>query len=141
MSNLLIDVADPKAILPLVRIRHGLISTIMAAGLLVILFIGGWIATTFFKVFLLFTVTFLGQFANAEGELSAWIWIPSACLALLVWLAVVAHPAIWAILGLVGALLGAASAVRPSIAAIPTVILLANAAAKLVMWTGLHFRK
>lgn len=139
--NFLIDASDPKAILPLSRMRHGFFCTLMAAGLLAILFVGGWIAAVFFQVFLLFAVTFLGNFADAEGQLSLWIWIPSACVGLLVWLVVVVLPALWAILGFIGALIGVASSIRPSIAEFPPVILLANAAARLAVWVGLRFRR
>lgn len=141
MFNFLIDASDPKAILPFGRLRHGLICTFMAAGLLAVLLIGGWIATTFFKLFLLFAVTLLGNFVDADGHVSGWIWIPCACFALMVWLVVVALPALWALFSFVGALLGVGSAIRPSLAAVPAVVLLANAAAKLAMWFGLRFRK
>lgn len=136
MFNFLIDASDPEAILPFGRIRHGLFCALMAVGLLAVLFVGGWIATTFFQIFLFLAVKFLGSFADADGQVSFWIWIPSACAAVVVWIVVVALPALWAMLGLVGALLGLASSIRPSLAAAPAVILLANAAARLAMWVA-----
>lgn len=139
--NFLLDTSDPKASLPRGRLGHGLFCTFMAAGLSAVLVIGGWIATVFFQGLLLFAVTLLGGFADADGQLSAWVWIPTAGILLAVWLVVVALPALWAMLGFMGALLGVASAVRPSLAEKPSVITIANSAAKLAIWAGRLFAR
>ena len=111
----------------------------MAAVLLAVLSVGGWITTIVFQVLLSFAVTLLGNFADAEGQVSAWVWVPSACVVILIWLTLVVLPALWAVLSFVGSLLGIVSAIRPSIAAAPQAVLFADAAARLAMWIGFGF--
>ncbi|MEM6596409.1 MAG: hypothetical protein AAF672_16595 [Pseudomonadota bacterium] len=139
--NFLLDTSDPKSQSPRGRLLHGLFCLIMATGSLAFIVIGGWIATVFFRGVLLFSVTLLGGFADADGQLSAWVWIPTAGILLAVWLIVVALPVLWAMLCLVGACFGVASAVRPSLAEKPTVIAIANAAADFAIWVGRWFTR
>lgn len=137
MFNFLIDATDTKSRTRQGRIRHGLFCTVMAVGLILVSFVGGWIATAFFKGVLLLTLSLVGGFADAEGHVRAWIWVPIACAVFLLWVVFVVLPAFWAALNAVAAVLGIATAIRPQCAASPAVIWLANAAATLAKWSML----